>query len=118
MSKAGYTSRQWKEIDGLFEREYLVERVVVQQAILDLVTEHKEKAAVRMLLEYLDEPIPVDVDSPTNPPASYWEGRWKSWKVWRGQVKEALFALTGQRFNTSAEARKWIRKNGAKIGLK
>lgn len=113
-SAAGYEPRHWDEIDDEFGRDYAAERVPVQEAILHLVTAHKEKQAVDMLLENLDEPIPVDVDSPTNPPAEYWEKRWKAWKVWREQVKEALFAITGQRFSTSAEARAWIRKNGLK----
>jgi hypothetical protein len=46
-----------------------------------------------------------------NPPQEYWEARWKAWAVWKGRVKEALFAITGQRFSTAAEARAWLKQN-------
>ncbi len=111
LGKAGYTPRQWREIDGLFDREYGEQRVVLQEAILDLVIQHKETQAIDMLLRNLDEPAPANVDDPSNPPAEYWEARWKSWRVWRTKVKDALFALTGQRFSTSAEAKEWLKKN-------
>ncbi len=71
-----------------------------------------------MLLNHIDEPAPVDVDAASNPPASYWEKRWKAWRLWRDDVKEALYALTGQRFSSGKEARTWIRVNGARQGLK
>jgi hypothetical protein len=76
-----------------------------------LAKNHKELEALDLLLENLDEPAPANVDDPSNPPAEYWEMRWKAWRSWRDDVKEALFAITGQRFNTSAEAREWLDKN-------
>lgn len=114
LSRCGYTSKQWKEIDNFFEREYNLDRVPLQEAILVLIAEHKEKQAIKMLLRNIDPPAPANVDDPSNPPASYWEARWKSWQRWRVKVKEALFAITGQRFSTSAEARTWLKKNPLK----
>lgn len=114
LSRCGYEPSQWNEIDGLFEREYHVDRVVVQEAILELVIAHKETQALPMLLRNTDEPAPASVDAADNPPAEYWEARWKSWAVWKGKVKDALFAVTGQRFTTAAEAQAWLKKNPRK----
>jgi len=114
LSRCGYEPSQWNEIDGLFEREYHVDRVVVQEAILELVIAHKETQALPMLLRNTDEPAPASVEAADNPPAEYWEARWKSWAVWKGKVKDALFALTGQRFTTAAEAKAWLKKNPLK----
>ncbi|MCR9244325.1 MAG: HEAT repeat domain-containing protein [bacterium] len=111
LARCGYESKQWKEIDGLFEQEYALERVPLQEAILDLVAQHKEKQAIPILLRNLDEPTPANVEAADNPPAEYWEARWKSWKSWRKKVKEALFTITGQRFSTAAEAKVWLEKN-------
>jgi hypothetical protein len=86
----------------------------VQEAILELVIAHKETQALPMLLRNTDEPAPANVEAADNPPAEYWEARWKSWAVWKGKVKDALFELTGQRFTTAAEAQAWLKKNPLK----
>lgn len=117
LDRAGYEARDWKVIDGLFERDYDADRVPLQRAMLALIANHKEKQAVDLLLRNLGEPIPVNVDDPANPPAEYWEARWKAWQVWREDVKNALFEITRQRFSTPEEARIWIKKNGKKIGI-
>lgn len=113
-----YDSHDWPTVEEQFARAFGPDYVALQQAILDLVIEHEEKQAWKLLVEHLDEPIPRDVHGAENPPAEYWEKRWKAWWVWRGQVKEALFVITGQRFSTSEEARAWIRANGAEHGLR
>ncbi len=114
LARCGYTPAQWAELDNLFERDYAEDRVPIQEAVLDLVTACKEKQALPILLRNLDEPVPENVDDASNPPASYWEARWKAWNVWKGKVKEALFAVTGQRFSTAAEAKAWLKKNPLK----
>jgi hypothetical protein len=111
LAHCGYVPAHWREIDSLFEREYHFDRVAIQEAILDLVILHKEKQALDLLLRNLDEPIPANVDDASNPPREYWEMRWKSWRVWRAKVKDALFAITGQRFSTAQEAKDWLKKN-------
>ncbi len=116
--KAGYRERYWDKLKNLFEKDFSPEWVPVQKALLQLIITHKEKQAWKMLLNHIDEPAPVDVDAADNPPASYWEKRWKAWRLWRDDVKEALYALTGQRFSNGKEARAWIRVNGARQGLK
>src|SRR5206468_3069566 len=81
------------------------------KSIVVRITLHKEKQAVDLLLKNIDEPQPTNVVELANPPAAYWEARWKAWKAWRARVKDALFALTGQRFSTASEARAWLQKN-------
>lgn len=114
LSRCGYDNKQWDDIEDLFEVEYALERVPIQEALLQLIADHKEKAAIALLLRNLDEPIPANPDDPSNPPAEYWEARWKSWQRWRDKVKVALFEITGQRFSTAAEAREWLKKNPLK----
>ena len=114
LSRCGYEPRHWQKIDDLFERNYDPSRVAVHEAILDLVAAHGERQAVPMLLRNLDEPVPRDVDGAANPPADYWKARWTSWSAWRSKVKDALFAVTGQRFSTVDEAKAWLAKNPLK----
>ena len=118
LSSAGYHPRDWKTIERLFEKDFGEKYVAVQQSVLRLAVAHEEKQSWRLLSRHLDEPMPVDVDAPDNPPAEYWERRWKAWRIWRADVKEALFALTGQRFSSQKETKLWIKKNGARLGLK
>lgn len=118
LAKNGYEARDWRHLDGMFERRYSPEHTGLQQAILKLVIAHEEKQAIDMLLDNLGEPVPVNVDDPSNPPAEYWEKRWKAWEVWRADVKQALFVITGQRFSTKAEAEEWLDENGHKIGIR
>lgn len=119
LSKAGYEpGRDWKTLDGLFQRDYSPERVPLQQAILALVEQHEELEALDLLIDNLGEPVPEDIHDASNPPAEYWEARWKSWSKWRGEVKDALLAITGQRFSTKEEARTWLKKNEAELRRK
>lgn len=114
LARCGYDKTQWNDVADLFEREYSVERVPVQEAVLDLVVAHKETQALQLLLRNIDEPHPADPHAANNPPAEYWEARWKSWAAWKAKVKEALFTITGQRFNSADEANAWLKKNPLK----
>lgn len=114
IARSGYDTTMWADIEPLFAGDYAAERVGLQEAILALVTKHKEQKAAKLLLDNLDEPIPADEHDASNPPAEYWKARWYAWKAWREKVKDALFALTGQRFSTAAEARGWLEKNKRK----
>jgi hypothetical protein len=114
LSRCGYQSAQWADLADLFEKSYAADRVPLQEALLTLVETHKEKLAIPLLLRNLDEPVPADPNAGDNPPAEYWEARWKAWAIWRGKVKDTLFALTGQRFSTSAEAKAWLKQNPLK----
>lgn len=114
LSKNGYTAKDWKAIDDVFESDYDTERVPVHEAILELVKKHKEKQAIKLLLNNMDEPSPTNVDAADNPPAEYWKARWHSWAAWKAKVKEAMKAITGQDFSNAKEAKAWLKKNRLK----
>lgn len=114
LSRCGYQASHWKEIADLFELDYSADRVPLQEALLALIETHKEKQALPLLLRNMDEPAPKDEHAGENPPAEYWEARWKAWAIWRAKVKDVVFAVTGQRFSTAAEAQAWLDKNPLK----
>jgi hypothetical protein len=78
----------------------------------------KDKRFSRLLAEMIDEPRAGDVNSASNPPASYWEALWKAWDAMRPHVHAALKALTGQEFKTTADAKKWFEENERSYGFK
>ena len=118
LSRAGYVTKDWPAIKDVFESDYDNERIPVHEAVLKLVTEHKESQAIPMLLRNLEEPNPVNVEVAENPPTAYWKARWHAWAVWKGQVKDALFTITGQRFSTAKEAKSWLKKSPIKVKKK
>ncbi|MFT7536351.1 MAG: hypothetical protein ACI85K_002305 [Hyphomicrobiaceae bacterium] len=118
LSRTGYDAGDWKPIKDLLESDYDNERIPVHEALLELVKVHKEVQAIPMLLRNLEEPSPANVDVLENPPAEYWKARWHAWAVWKGKVKDALFAITGQRFSTAKEAQAWLKKNPIKKSKK
>ncbi len=77
----------------------------------------KDKRFARALAEQLDEPAPADVNSPSNPPASWWEKKWNMWKECRAGAARALRQITGKEFEKTAEAKKWIKGPGKKLGF-
>ena len=114
LNRTGYDAGDWKLIKDMLESDYDNERIPVHEAVLDLVKEHKEVQAISMLLRNLEEPIPENVDVGENPPTEYWKARWHAWAVWKGKVKEALLAITGQKFSTAKEAKLWLKQNPIK----
>ena len=112
INKSCYEARNWSALHKLFERSLSDRKAVdAQLAILQVARTQKEIQAIDLLVQHIDEPAPVWVDDPSNPPASYWEARYKNWQRWRTQVKSALYAITDQRFGTAKEARTWLKKN-------
>ncbi|MBK9384174.1 MAG: hypothetical protein IPN34_05055 [Planctomycetes bacterium] len=90
----------------------------VQQRIVRLFGKGKEKRAFRLFVDNLNEPIPENVDDGANPPASYWEMRWKKWDVWRLDVAKALKELTGVEFKEKKFYKEWAKGEGKTLGFK
>ena len=86
-------------------------------AIAAWVVLAKDKRLFRRLAEELDEPGTDNPNSPSNPPASWWEKRWKMWKAAKPAVVEALQSITGKEFDKTAEAKAWYDANGKEAGL-
>ncbi len=111
-----YTKKDWRSFRKMFEKAITNDKAVgAQKAILQAIGKNKEVEALNFLLPHMDPPEPVNVDDASNPPASYWEARWKNWQKWKGDVLEAMYQITGQRFANSREARKWLQKNKARL---
>ncbi len=119
LDRLGYRPVFFRPLLGLFERTWdMLSPGVPQQKIIRLFSKGKEKRAFRFLVDHLDEPRPKDVNAPSNPPASWWEKRWKAWHFWRGDVKGALKEITGVEFSRAEFYKKWARRMGRKKGIK
>lgn len=115
-SKASYESRDWKDFEQLFYKDIADPRFPkVQKAIVQMAGDNKELQALNLLADSMEGPQPVWVDDPNNPPASYWEARWKNWEKWEQDAKDAMLKITGQRFATIKEAKTWVAKNRKKL---
>lgn len=86
----------------------------------------RDKGTARALAELLEPPAPADVNSPTNPPASYWAARWEQWNYFRRDVTWSLQQITGEVFRPaegdhpgdSVRALKFIKENARRLGLR
>lgn len=86
----------------------------------------RRKAVVKLLCRELSAPEPGHVDSATNPPASYWEARWKAWNQYRRDVTWALQRITGQVFRPAEgdfpgdtrKALEWVDAHAKELGLR
>ena len=78
----------------------------------------KDKRHCRKLAEELDEPGATNVNSPSNPPAEWWERRWKMWKPMHTYVVRCLKELTGQEFDSHQQAKEWFEANEKTFGFK
>lgn len=87
------------------------EKEIQLEAIITLRYLRKVKT-VEFLAEYLDMPQPANVDSPTNPPGSYWRGKVERWTYWIADLQETLFELTGETFEEHDQVREWRRRGG------
>ncbi len=78
----------------------------------------KYKPAFRILAEKLEEPVAKNPNDPTNPPASWWEERWKEWNTNVPYTRWALSQLVeGETFEQAKEAKEWAESEGKKHGI-
>jgi hypothetical protein len=75
------------------------------------VGETRYKRFARQLAEALDEPVSDSPNSPTNPPASWWEEKWNLWNESKAAVHAALKALTGVELDSMEKAKAWIEQH-------
>jgi hypothetical protein len=102
--------KQYAEVEALWKKAADV------PSMLGIATYFKtiatDKRPCRILAEWLDEPrAGGNVEDGSNPPAEWWEARWKTWSAVKGVVAEALKAITGQTFHSKDEAKEWFEKN-------
>jgi hypothetical protein len=109
-AKAPLDGKQYDEVAALWKRAADVPSLVGVATYFRAIA--TDKRPCRLLAEWLDEPrAGGDPKDGANPPAEWWEARWKLWSAIKGLVAEALKAITGQTFHTTDEAKEWFKKN-------
>lgn len=81
------------------------------RACLHYIGKRKVKAAVKDLVGMVERPEPENPNSPTNPPAAYWEARHNLWAPSEAWVRWALKEITGEEYRTAAEWKVWYEIN-------
>jgi hypothetical protein len=106
------------EVTEHLTRLFLVETRMQASYAPDLVRaavhylgQMKTKAAVPQLVEMVREPYPENPNAASNPPASYWEARYKIWQASEGWVRWALKEITDKEFRTHREWAAWAAAN-------
>ena len=84
----------------------------IQQAVVKAAVLRRDTSTVKWLAPFLDAPRPANVDSPSNPPASYWKRKLERWTFWIDDVHDALADLTDQDFESTSEVRQWLKRGG------
>lgn len=108
LSRFGAPKKVWDKLRSSF----LDLGPLAQIAFLESVEERRDWDSVDLLLDHLDPPSPENVDARENPPAEYWERRWKAWKAFKPALLKALEALFGRTFPSKKEAKTWIKEQG------
>ncbi|MFT4542460.1 MAG: hypothetical protein ACI835_004928 [Planctomycetota bacterium] len=120
----GYTKIH-KDVASLF-RKYKNENITRACVRYFGQVRTRDRSVVRTLCEELQAPAPASVDGASNPPASYWESKWKMWSALRRDVSWALKEITGETFLPTEgdikgdrdRALAWLKKSGAKHGIR
>ena len=105
--------RDWRWMVGNPNKKY----APAMSAIAEWVEMSGDKRMCKRLAMELDEPVATNPNSPSNPPADWWEKRWHMWKEAKPAVVSALQALTGQEFDKTEEAKKWFKENEKTFGF-
>ena len=108
-TKAPLDAKGYDEVESVWRQVPSTEAMVAVARYFTLVK--TDKRPCKMFALWLDEPKAGSVNDAANPPASYWEARWKTWAAVKPAVVDALQAITGQHFDSSEEAKTWFKKN-------
>ena len=110
LAKIGWTRRGYQQLRDLFDD---VESDTKKE-ILRAFAAQKEVRAFSLFVEHFDEPRPKSVNSPTNPPASYWKAKYQEWKKLEAVVRKGLRQITGKEFASADEAIEWSKTREAR----
>ncbi|MCB9830886.1 MAG: HEAT repeat domain-containing protein [Planctomycetes bacterium] len=81
-----------------------------KRALVLLFGYRKDEDSLRLLSKWLDEPQPTAVDSPNNPPASYWKQRFAEYHYVKDEVIWAVWRITGELMHSEEEFRDWEKR--------
>ncbi len=74
---------------------------------------------VPMLVEWVERPEPANPNSPSNPPASYWQTMFEIWTEIKAVVVWSLKEITGKEYETERLWREWMGTPEArKLGIR
>jgi hypothetical protein len=113
--RAPLDAKQYDEVEKVWKQAPSVEAMNAVSGYFAAVA--TDKRPCKLLATWLDEPRAGSVHDAANPPAAWWEARWKLWQATKGGAAAALQAITGQSFETSAQAKAWFDAN-PKFGVK
>jgi HEAT repeat protein len=68
----------------------------------------RDRKALPLLGKWLESPRPANPNSPSNPPASYWEKKFEIWQEVKREVEWAVWSITGELLETPDEVKQWI----------
>jgi hypothetical protein len=117
MGKVGapLDERQYGDVESLWRKATTPKAKVAIASYFGAIK--TDKRPLRWLSEALDEPVAGDPNDASTPPASVLEAQWKLWKGSLAAVEDAIRAITGQTFHTSAQAKAWFKANEKTFGF-
>jgi hypothetical protein len=109
-------AKQYDDVEKLWKKAPSNEALQGFARYFELVK--TDKRPCRLLAEFLDEPRAGSVNDGANPPAAYWEARWKQWHAVKPSVVDALRAITGQIFDSTDDAKAWFKAHEREFGVR
>ena len=89
-------AKQYDEVERIWK---MAPNAAAMNAVTGYFTAVRtDKRPCKLLATWLDEPRAASVHDASNPPAGWWESRWKLWQATKGGAAAALKAITGQTF--------------------
>ena len=112
MRRVQFDNKQvMKELEGEFKK--VVSSEIMKECVR-YFGDLKKAEMVRWMIDWVEAPQPASVNSPSNPPASYWERLWKIWEKIKEPVRTALINITGQDYPTERQWRVWLESDQAR----
>lgn len=110
LGQVGWSKKGYTVLRESFDRAPKEEKLALIRAFV----QQKEKQAFSLLVDLIDEPKPENPNSPSNPPASYWQAKWTEWNHYKSDVRRGLTTLTGESFATRKIAVEWAETEAAR----
>jgi hypothetical protein len=108
-------AKQYDEVESIWRQAPSIEAMNSVSTYFRLVA--VDKRPCKMFALWLDEPRVGNVNDGNNPPAAWWEARWKLWSKTKPGAVDALKAITGHLFDSTADAKTWFEAN-PKFGVR
>jgi hypothetical protein len=106
-------AKQYSEAERLWNTTEGADAAALRSGFADYFAAIKDdKRPCKLLALWLDRPQPTgDPNDGNNPPKEWWEARYKLWQATQSRAEAALLAITGQRFTSTDDAKKWFIAN-------